>query len=231
MSIALALVGAAAASVLVGVRFDFADAWVPSVATSALFVALTITVIDRAIRAEGQRRREPLRQRALWELIGEWRTLCTCIAQDYADAHSVEASSLPDNTFAVLQMWLDDHDPEDEPRRVGADGLPALVRAAVAFAACLREIRARAGDVLEPELALEIEVFAKDIDSVRRAFTDAPEPPVAFLGAVVEVAVEGVLRVGQALRQALRDDRWFSWPTTMIGYGVTRDAWLDRRSS
>ncbi len=212
---------------LVWLCFDVADAWMPNVATGAFFVAVTVTVVQWAIQRESDRRLEPFRMRALDEIIAEWHTLCECIALDYAETHGVDVDGLPEDIFDRLQTWLDDHE-SAAPHRIGADGVPALIRAGLGLVAALCDVRERFGEVLGDEVLLEIEVFAKDIDSARRAFTDMLPVPDSFKQSSVWIVGHGALRLGRVLEDAVKDDRWFNHPVGWIGYGRTWDGWEGR---
>lgn len=225
---ATALVLVAVVAFLVWLCFDVADAWMPNVATGAFFVAVTVTVVQWAIQRESDRRLEPFRMRALGEIVAEWRTLCECIALDYAETHGADVDGLPEDIFDRLQTWLDDHE-SAAPHRIGAAGVPALVRAGVGLVAALCDVRERFGEALGNEVLLEIEVFAKDIDSARRAFTDMLPVPDSFKQGSVWIVAHDALRLGRVLQDAVKDDRWFNHPVGWIGYGRTWDGWEGRR--
>ncbi len=226
---AIVLVLVAVGAFLVWLLFDAADAWMPNVATSAFFVAVTVTVVERAIQRESARRLAPFRMRALGEIHAEWYTLCECIALDYAETHGVDIDGLPKDVFDRLQTWLDDHE-SAAPHRIGADGVPALVRAGLGLVAALRDVQERFGEALEDEVLLEIEVFAKDIDSARRAFTDMPSVPDSFKQGSVSIVAYDALRLGRVLEGAVKDDRWFNHPVGWVGYGRTWDGWEGRQT-
>ncbi len=226
--VALLLLLVAAAAVASWLAFDAGDDWMPNVATDAFFVAVTITVVERAIRREASRRLRPLAERAQWTLLPEFGSFCECVALDYEYSHAALGVPLPENQLDLLAKWLADRDEEVNLRPVGSDGLPALIRAAGAFGSVLKETRDLYRNAVTVELAAEAVNFEQTVEAARRVFTEATPASPDFRAGVLTAVVEGALRLGRVLAKTMDDESWFTrLPEAgrMTVYGPTWDAW------
>jgi hypothetical protein len=159
-----------------GVALWFEDedlkAWTPNITVAALASALTITVVDRAVRREELARRRP-RLSAVYERIGEGLDdFMYSIASDYAFTHLDDFQPIPSAVAEFMDFWILHAD-----TRAELEGLSAqLFDSARKFAKVLDHVRLRDSDVIEPELISAIDTFSTAVDSAE-AFMD----PVAVM--------------------------------------------------
>lgn len=134
------MVSVAAVAGLVDWRVG-ARAWMPNVVVGALSVAITVTVVERAIHSEERRREQPLAQRGLAAMGIALRGFTRTVIHDYGATHSASVDAVPSTILELLDLWLAGQAAEDLPRGVRKAGqLPDLV--------------AHAGGLIERLLAL-----------------------------------------------------------------------------
>ncbi len=128
--VALGMVGlAAVAGTIYG--FGWAQAWMPSVVVGSLSVALTVTVVERAIHSEERRREQPLADRAFQQMGLVLRIYVPVLIADYTYTHPEDTESLPRDVVALTDLWLAGRDDEERHRPERRPGeYPALVQAA-----------------------------------------------------------------------------------------------------
>lgn len=80
-------------------------AWMPNVVVGAITVAVTITLIDRIIRAEVKQSNKSRLDDALDAISYPFRGLFFGIAFDYGQTHS-SLGTLPDDPLDLLDFWL-----------------------------------------------------------------------------------------------------------------------------
>ena len=123
--------------VVVRLTTDALSAWAPNIATSAATVALTITVVERLLRSEGERRRRPRTERVLYWMGLDFRGLTSAIVLDYVSAHT-HPQQVPADALELIDLWISEQDAEDRPRRpLDGEWLPMLLLEAQDFASQL----------------------------------------------------------------------------------------------
>lgn len=146
------LTALAVAMVVVRLTTDALSAWAPNIATSAATVALTITVVERLLRSEGERRRRPRTERVLYWMGLDFRGLTSAIVLDYVSAHT-HPQQVPADALELIDLWISEQDAEDRPRRpLDGEWLPMLLLEAQDFASQLERHRTRDLDVLADDL-------------------------------------------------------------------------------
>ena len=80
-------------------------AWMPNVVVGAVTAAVTITLIERVVRAEGRRRERPGLDDALDAISYPFRGLFFGVAFDYGQTHS-SPGALPEDPLDLLDFWL-----------------------------------------------------------------------------------------------------------------------------
>lgn len=149
-------------ALLIWLEWNAADAWMPNVATLALGVAATITVVEWIIRREERLRYEPWRERVLYWLGLDVRMFTDALLLDYAETHIDNYRPIPDDVLVMLDQWTADHAGEDHPRgdleHLGRHG-PLILLEAENLAERLDRIRTRDLSVLEPDLVRALDDF------------------------------------------------------------------------
>lgn len=162
MWVTVALVVLAVASVVVWSLTDAADAWMPSVATTLLSVAATITVVGWIVRREERERRRPWQDRALYWLGFDLRMFMDALLLDYAETHLHTYRPIPSDVLEMIGQWQADHSSEDAAREdMDHRGrrAPLIVLEAIELAQRLKHSRGQDLAVLEPSLIREIDDF------------------------------------------------------------------------
>jgi hypothetical protein len=152
----------AAAAVATWFLTDAADAWMPNVATTAVGVAATITVVEWVVRREARERLKPRTDRALYWIGLELRMFMESVLMDYAETHRHTYRPIPADVGEMIDQWNADHDVEDNPREYiehGGTRAPLIVTEAIKLAQRLDQARSRDLDVLEPGLVRGIDDF------------------------------------------------------------------------
>jgi hypothetical protein len=112
--LALALVGVAVLGVAT-YRHGWLHDWMPNVVIGALVVALTITVVDRAVRREAEDRIQ-LRVDDVMAGLGEaLQELITAIVFDYVAHHRHDLKPVPADSLEMIDLWLSDRKTESRP--------------------------------------------------------------------------------------------------------------------
>jgi hypothetical protein len=158
--VALGLCLLAACSALVWAVTEPADDWLPNVATTALGIAVTITVIESIIRREASARLRPRTERVLYWLGLDLRMFTWSLIGDYTETHLHTFHPIPGDLFDLIDRWKSD--PEDTPREPHewrGQQAPLIIQEAVDFAHKVAATRERDLDVLEPDLVREIDDF------------------------------------------------------------------------
>ena len=228
--IALILLGVAAGAIATWLRTSTGEAWMPEVGVSAFFVALTISVIDRAVKRETQRGLEPLRTQAMSEMVAEWQSLTRCLTDDYLETHS-GSTSLPNNLLDRLDL-MSIVGEGAAPHRLASDGLPVVLRAAMGFSTALEDLRLRFGTALDVGLLYEMAGFTRSVDQVRRVFTDSAD--AQWQEIVLQQMVRAALSFGRRLRDVVPDERVLNLDVSPAEgphvqfYGRVLDGWEGR---
>lgn len=135
-------------------------AWTPNIATSALSIAITITVVAWIVRHEARTRIRPRVERTLYWMGLGFRGFLSAIAIDYAGTHHRTFKAIPATATELIELWLAEQGNEDVPRRrLEGERLPMLVAEAREYTRELEQHRERDVDVLEPDLVRAIDDF------------------------------------------------------------------------
>lgn len=161
LAVYLALVLVVVAAVAI-VLYDHHDlrAWTPNVATSALSIAITVTIVSWIVRHEARRRIQPRVERTLYWIGLGYRLFLSAILVDYAGTHHATFKPIPQSAPEVVELWLAEQEREDVPRhQPEGERWPMLVASAHEYVGELEDYRARDLDVLEPDLVRAIDDF------------------------------------------------------------------------
>ena len=158
--VALALCLLAACSAVLWAVTESADDWLPNVATTALGIAVTITVVESIIRREASARVRPRTESVLYWLGLDIRMFTWSLIGDYTETHLHTFQPIPNDLFDLIDRWKTD--PEDTPRQPHewqGQRAPLIIQETIDFAYKLAATRQRDLDVLEPDLIREIDDF------------------------------------------------------------------------
>src|SRR5262249_37586801 len=152
--VALVLLAVAAGAVAAGLFADAADDWMPEVATSAVFVAITITLIERAARREERHPPGPRLRRLHQDHNGVLGWFAWAVAQEYGDTHDRTFRPLPQPEVGrIFQHWIDGAEDVDLP-----PSQDRIEPGAETLAKALDELRVGNLDLLGPEADFVIEM-------------------------------------------------------------------------
>jgi hypothetical protein len=161
--LALGLCAIAIVAVLVFVFTNVLNAWMPNVATSALTIAVTITVVDRLIRREEQQRLQPRIRGSLSQLS---RLVDDFARTDYIETHERTELGPGDDPLALFDRWLADD--EDLPRRLPEGSVPYVLADALELARQAKVIADADREILPPDLVAAIDELERKIRGVER---------------------------------------------------------------
>ena len=118
LAVYLALVLIVVAAVAI-VLYDHHElrAWTPNIATSALSIAITITVVSWIVRREARRRIQPRVERTLYWIGLGYRGFLHAIVIDYAGTHHATFKPIPVTAPEMMELWLAEQEHKDVPRR------------------------------------------------------------------------------------------------------------------
>lgn len=142
---------------LVGAR-----AWMPPVAVGALTVAITVTVVERALRNEERARDKPIldviTNRVDMQLIG----FIYALLSDYSVTHRDTFKPIPETLEELCDLWLDGGEDTPRPERP-AGTFPSLLQDARELSNHLNGARAQYAFVIEksPVFVDAIERFSE----------------------------------------------------------------------
>jgi hypothetical protein len=136
---------------------NVADAWMPGVATSAIAIAVTITLVQGIIRREEKRRLRPRVEDVIGWLRSDLFDFAQSAVIDYAGTHLHTFETIQPDLLSFLEQWLAESDRQDScaaPIRDGPEDprVPLLLHSATRFAESLKRTRERDREVMEPEL-------------------------------------------------------------------------------
>lgn len=161
--VALALVGIAAIGVVAWFTISALNAWAPNVTVGALSIAITITVVERAIRSEARSWIRPRVETVIWAIDDGLRDLLLAIVFDYAGTHINTFLPIQTDGIEIIELWLSEQNTEDAPRLSRAEkGMPSdelLLHEARDLAQSLERLRTRDVDVIAPALVRAIDDF------------------------------------------------------------------------
>jgi hypothetical protein len=232
MGAALALSAVAVAAVLVWIRWDAADAWMPNLATTAVGLAVGLTLVERILRRDERRRLEPLRKWAVWNLMPELRSYCTCLSYDYLATHS-NPKPLPTDDRALYALWLEEHQTEDVDRANESGGdPPGVVRVGIALADVFGEARLIYGpEILTVDLIEAMERFINSSKLTARMFLDPRgRTPTTTAFSALSILVGNAQAICDVLVPLLGgDERCFAGADNQaLALGRVSDAWFDQ---
>lgn len=149
--LAAVLVGVAIGAVIVYATTKALDPWMPNVATGALSIAITITVVDKLIRRADDARIERRRQQAYRRLAMALVSLTQTVLMDYVGTHLHSDIEMSGDPAELLKRWREDD--VDTPRRPPPHGArPFVLDAAVEFATDVKRVADADHDVLPDDL-------------------------------------------------------------------------------
>jgi hypothetical protein len=154
--------------------------WAPHIAAAALTIAVTVTVVDKAVQREAVRRLQPRVESVMYRIGWNFRILLIAIAVDYAKTHADTFEEIPADGIDMINLWLSRHETEDVVRTPILEGddlsraifpfeayVPALTRSSQDFAEMLEGVRERDREVLEPPLIRAIDDYLAAVGSER----------------------------------------------------------------
>jgi hypothetical protein len=158
----------AAVGVVLWLTTDGLRAWIPNITVGAVTVALTITVVERAIRREARNRVQPRVDGAISSIGIEFQMMLLAVVRDYSSTHVDAFESVPKDGVEMIELWLGGQDEIDAPRvRSDDDEVPALLSSARVFADQLERARERDRDVLEPALIRAMDDFCLSAEEAK----------------------------------------------------------------
>jgi hypothetical protein len=167
----------AAVGVVLWYTTDGRRAWIPNITVGAVTVALTITVVERAIRQEARSRLQPRVDGAISAIGIEFQMMLLAVVRDYSSTHLDAFESVPKDGEEMIELWLGSHDEIDAPRVRSDDGeAPALLLSASVFADELERARERDRDVLEPALIRAMDDFCLSMEEAKELVGFELEP-------------------------------------------------------
>lgn len=137
--------------------------WTPNIVVGALTTAVTITIIDWAIRRESKRKLRPRVEDALYWIGLSFRGLVSSVAIDYASTHLNSFKPLPDDATELLQQWLDERANEDGLRPEALNE-SLILEGGIELRQAVERARERDRDVLEPDLIREMDEFTRTVN-------------------------------------------------------------------
>lgn len=201
--LALALVVVAAVAI---VLYDHHDlrAWTPNIATSALSIAITVTIVSRIVRHEARRRIQPRVERTLYWIGLGYRGFLHAILIDYAGTHHATFKPIPRTAPEMVELWLAEQEHEDVPRRpLEGERWPMLVASAREYVGELEDHRARDLDVLEPDLVRAIDDFRWNVAQAIQLLGMYEQGLLQEQADTEQVALMTVMQGAQQLTSAL----------------------------
>jgi hypothetical protein len=135
-------------------------AWIPNITVGAATVALTITVVEGAIRREARNRLLPRVEGAISTIGIDFHMMLLAVVRDYSSTHVDVFEPVPKDGVELIELWLGSHDELDAPRVRSDDGeVPAILSSGREFAEQLERERERDRDVLDPALVRAMDDF------------------------------------------------------------------------
>jgi hypothetical protein len=145
------LVVVAAAGVAVYAE-HWLQAWMPNVVIGALTVAVTITLVDAAIKGDAERRNKGRLGDALDAISYSLKGVLFDVALDYGQTHT-DRHELPNGPIEVFDFWLAEEPQRDRDHHLLADsGTTMLIDGAGQLRDTLARHRTRDQDVFPTEL-------------------------------------------------------------------------------
>jgi len=142
---------------LVGAR-----AWMPNVVVGALTVAITVTVVERALRNEERARDKPILDVITTRVDMQLMGFIYALLSDYSVTHRDTFKPIPETLEELCDLWLDGSEDAPRPERP-AGTFPFLLQAARELSNHLNAARAQYAFVIEksPVLVDAIERFSE----------------------------------------------------------------------
>jgi hypothetical protein len=136
--------------------FGWAKAWMPNIVVGAATVALTVTVIERALRAELEQRFVERRLPARWLIGIATREFARLVRSDYLATHTAGTRIQPSlEVVPLLELWLSSQSSEDTPR--SHEQRVALAEAGLGALREIDEVRRHDADVLPADVVSAID--------------------------------------------------------------------------
>ncbi len=202
----IALVLAALAGVGIWAWFEFKGglrSWTPNIVVGALTAAVTITIIDWAIRRESKQKLQPRVDDALYWIGLSSRGLVSTVAVDYASTHVNSFSPLPSDVVKLFQHWLDGRGTEDSLRSDSLDE-SLILEGSIELRQAIERTRERDREVLEPQLIREIDEFTRAVNYATWLASDALRVPGDDTQAVARELSAGLVQSGIRFAEVFR---------------------------
>jgi hypothetical protein len=213
--LAVGLCGVALIALLLFVFADSLDAWMPNLATLALTLAGTITVVERLFRREEQRRLEPRLRGSLNRLGLLFTNFTPQLYNDYLRAYPDDPIT---DRMDLLDRWLEDEDVLGRSAggdlRVEQRRRRGIVKLGADFAIEAKKVADADREVLPPELVAAVDEL--DV-SVRRAagldeLMSKFEGGSADAGPIAARLVVSAVRTFATPLRRFGDANWFRMP-------------------
>jgi hypothetical protein len=134
------------------------DSLAPNIITELLSIAITVSAVEWILRRQAQERLRPRTEDVLYWMGLDFRMFTGSVLLDYASTHIDTFKQLPRDASELIELWIAEHDREDEPRwKAQGAWLPGIVMSALDFEKGLGHARQRDLDVLEPDLVRAID--------------------------------------------------------------------------
>jgi hypothetical protein len=139
-----------------------ARAWMPPVVVGALTVAITVTVVERALRNEQRARDKPILDVITTRVELQLMGFIYALLSDYSTTHLDTFKPIPETLVELCDLWLDGTEDTPRPERA-AGAYPYPLQAARDLSNYLNAARAQYAFVIEksPALVSAIERFSE----------------------------------------------------------------------
>jgi hypothetical protein len=127
-------------------------AWTPNIATDAFFVAVTITVVERAIRREARRRLQPRIESVMYHARMAVKMFASSIVIDYSGTHLHTFRAVERDMLEFFDQWLADADNKDACSMPIDSTYSLVIHAGAELGNFLRDLRNLDREVMELEL-------------------------------------------------------------------------------
>jgi hypothetical protein len=134
--------------------------WTPNIATGAISIALAITVIDRIVQRERERRTRPRRERALDLITLEYKRFGFRAQWDWVTTHlgvDIGKVTFPTDSVARLEFWLAGVESIDFQRPIGPEGRSLFLDEGIEFVQRIQRIVETDRELLPTDLVLAID--------------------------------------------------------------------------
>jgi hypothetical protein len=169
--IAIGLLAIAAVGLVLWFTAKGLQPWTPPIVIGAITTAVTITIIDSAVRREARQRIQPRVNDVLSNIGLGFQSLMLAVVVDYAGTHLDAFRPIPSDAVAMLDLWVSQVDAEDKQREAVNDANePLLLVEGRQYADRLERARERDREVIEPDLIRAIDDLTTSVAQARVLF-------------------------------------------------------------